>query len=248
MSRLDGVQTDTAHSPLDIIKRVLVANEAAPIEDMERLVALGGADPEFRLELLRGTADVLDADPPTLVPCWLALIVGELGASAVEPLLSALGTSEGEALDEAILPVLTRLAVPAYDAITAAIEDSPPEDAGYRADLYGVLAAVAVANSDALRERLRDFVLCRVDRWRMPFVREDGEPEATALTALVHMVAPEIIGSSGLGGQAPAGTEEGDAARPGSALERQIANLSRVLAENWRDTARDLERRYGRAV
>src|SRR3569832_336444 len=93
---------------LDLVKRVLISHEEAPLEEMERLIALASADASLRDELLEGAAEVLTADPASLVPCWLALVAGELGTAGGDVLLSALGTSEGDALDEAILPVLAR--------------------------------------------------------------------------------------------------------------------------------------------
>ena len=235
MSTRDGAEATADFPAFEIVKRVLGAGDAAPIEDMESLVTAARADAEFRRQLLQGTAEVLAADPPGLVPCWLVLATGELGPPAFPPLLAALGTSAGDAVDEAILAVLTRNAVAAYDDITFAVEGSATEDADYRADLYGVLIAVALGADDLYRDRLRAFVLRRVDAWRIAVVPREAEAEAEALAALVHMVAPEVMQFSDAGGLAD----------PQSALGRQILTVTRILGEDWRATARDIEWRYG---
>ena len=225
MATRDAVQAGPNEVAIELVKRVLAAQDTAPIEEMERLIALAEDDPAFRAELLRGTVEVLDADPAGLVSCWLVLVAGELGAEAAGPLLAALGTSDGEALDATILPVLTRMAGPAYQAVAMAIQDSAPADSRYRADLYGVLAAAALADHD--RHSLRDFALHRLEA-RIPREGADAETEAGALAALVHLVAPEALEISG---PCP--------------LEGRLAPLVRTLREGWRDTARDIERRFG---
>jgi hypothetical protein len=120
-------------------------------------------------------------------------------------------------VDQAILGVLTRQAVPALDAVTAAIEDSRPEDARYRADLYGVLCAAALAPSERVQRRLRDFAWQRVDAWRVPV--DEAETEAAALGALVHAVDDELM-------------HDESETRP-------------IVVQGWRETAQDIARRFG---
>src|SRR5438445_7271544 len=107
---------------LEIVKRVLVSHEDAPVEDMEQLIELAVDDPVLTRDFLDGSVEVLTADPASLVPCWLALVAGELGPASAELLLSALGTSEGEALDATISCILMRHVRLFYDAITTTIE------------------------------------------------------------------------------------------------------------------------------
>src|SRR6185436_19854854 len=154
---------------LELVKRVLVSHDDAPLEEMERLIALAQDDPALRDELLEGASEVLTADPASLVPCWLALVAAELGPASADVLLSALGTSEGDALDETLFPVLTRRVSGLYDAITAAIRSAAPEDYQYRAALYEVLLAVVVSGDRELGERLGRFAAeCIEDERRLP--------------------------------------------------------------------------------
>jgi hypothetical protein len=203
---------------LDVVKRVLDAHDAAPIADMERVIALAQDDAALRRELLAGTAEVLAANPASLVPCWLTLIVGELGEPVGDLLLSALGPGEGKALDATILSVLTRQAEPLYEAITGAIDDTDPTEDGYRAGLYGVLLAVRTVGSPSRQDDLRAFALRRQEYERSTGVHAD-------------LVGPEILLSDG-------GDAEG-------VDDRQLAEVRRTLAEDWRATARDIERRFG---
>jgi hypothetical protein len=175
---------------LDIVKRVLVSHEAAPVDDMERLIALAACDPVLTRELLEGATEVLWADPASLVPCWLTIIVGELGPASAELLLSSLGTSEGAALDAAIVSVLTRHVRAFYEAITTAIDDALPEDRNPRAALYGALLALAGSEPASFRESVRVFAERReqIER-QMP--RGVGMPDAPAF--LIAAMAAEDV-------------------------------------------------------
>jgi hypothetical protein len=208
---------------LDIVKRVLVAHEEPPLEDMERLILLAQDNPELRLELLEGASEVLAADPASLVPCWLALIVGELGVSSADLLLSTLGTSEADALDETIVPVLMRHVGPLYGAITAALDEAPSEEPEYRAALYDVLTAVVVGDDADLKERLRSFVASRI------------EQERRMLPPHLTLVAPPAFLAAMLDGGAA--SEDG---------KERLARTSHLIGEDWRQTARDIANRFAR--
>lgn len=236
----------TEETPLDVVKRVLVAHEEAPLDDMARLIELADEDPQFYHELLKGSAEVLSADPASLVPCWLAIVVGELREPDAGLLLGALGTSEADALDETIVPVLARRIGVFFDAITTAIDSSDPEDDAYRATLYRVLTAVAVGEDATLRQRLSALALQRVaaERALPEPIRLLGAP-LLLLAALRHpdtrAILDEIERSPDRGA-----VSDRDWADIASVLEgdRRILDASAAPRESWRDIARDIEKRF----
>src|SRR5438445_445746 len=107
---------------------------------MAELIRLGGEDEGAREEIVSATIAAFRQDPDVLSPCWLALTVGELDAAAVSVLLLGIGASEGDALDETIVPALTRRASDVYDEIEAAfVEADQCEDDLVRHALYDVV-------------------------------------------------------------------------------------------------------------
>ncbi len=208
---------------LEIVKRVLVSHEDAPLEDMERLIGLATGDPVLTRELLEGSVEVLSADPASLVPCWLALIAGELGPASADLLLSALGTSEGEALDATIVSVLARHVRPFYEAITAAIEQAAPEDGHVRVALYSALLAVAVGDDGELRGRLRDFA------------RQRAELEVRMPGSLgVADEAAYLLAASG------GGDDGGSVVR-----DVRLESITELMNEDWRASARRIATAFG---
>jgi hypothetical protein len=204
------------------VKRVLVSHEEAPVDDMERLIALAAADPVLTLELIDGASEVLTADPASLVPCWLAIVAGELGPISAELLLSVLGTSEGDALDAAIISALTRHARSFHGSIIAAIDDALPEDRELRSALYGILLALAGPDAASHHEDLRTFAERRQEIERgMP--RGLGVPEAPALLA----AALRPLADVGPDGAVP------------------LARLRERTTEDWRMAARRIASVYG---
>jgi hypothetical protein len=208
---------------LEIVKRVLVSHEEAPLDDMERLIALSAGDDVLTQQLLEGAVEVLSADPASLVPCWLALIAGELGPVSASVLLSNLGTSEGEALDATILSVLTRHVGPFYEAIKAAIQEAAPEEHEVRAILYSALLAVAVGRDDAMRDDLRGFA-ARCEQVEAAMPGPLGIPAAPAyLTAAISATSESLDGE-------PAGP---------------LASTRQLLQEDWRAAARRITALFG---
>jgi hypothetical protein len=160
---------------------------------------------------------VLAADPASLVPCWLTLVAGELAPPPDELLLAMLGTSEGHALDETIVPVLMRHASTLFDSITAAIVESPADEHDYRAILYEVLLAVVIGRDLALRQRLRDFAEQRLA------VEQDvpAEQAAFIIAALRQPQAESLI-------------DEDD----------RLSRTSQILGSDWRQTAEHIAQRF----
>jgi hypothetical protein len=205
---------------LEALKRVLVSHEEPPIGDMERLIGLAAGDPVLTRELVEGSAEVLSADPASLVPCWLALLVGELGPSSADLLLSTLGTSEGDAMDAAILSVLTRHVGLFYGAITAALDEAAPEERDVRAFLYAVLLAAAVGPDQRLRDELRLFA-SRRETVEAQLGADRGDPAAAAQLLAV------ASGKSDVGGP--------------------LANTTPLLDEDWRGAARRISSLFAAA-
>jgi hypothetical protein len=208
---------------LEIVKRILVSHEDAPLEDMERLIALAAGDDVLTQQLLEGAVEVLSADPASLVPCWLALIAGELGPVSASLLVSNLGTSEGEALDATILSVLTRHVGPFYGAVKAAIEEAAPEEHEVRATLYSALLAVAVGRDDAMRDDLRGFA-ARCEQVEAAMPGHLGIPSAPA-----YLTTALSATSESLGGE-PSGP---------------LASTRQLLQEDWRAAARRITTLFG---
>jgi hypothetical protein len=208
---------------LELVKRILVSHEDAPLDDMERLIALAAGDEALTQELLEGAVEVLSADPASLVPCWLALIAGELGPVSANLLLSNLGVSEGEARDATILSVLTRHAGPFYEAIKAAIEEAAPEEHDVRATLYSALLAIAIGRDDAARDDLRGFAArCEPVEAAMP--NHLGIPAAPAyLTTALDATSESLAGES---------------AGP-------LASIRQLLQEDWRAAGRRITALFG---
>lgn len=151
---------------IKLLRAVTQAEDEAPIEAMAELIRIGREDDGAREEILGATLAFFREDPEDLVPCWLALIVGELDGEAVPLLLLGLGTSEGDALDETIIPALTRRACEIFDEIEEALKEADAdadEDDFYRRALYGILEGVLVAGSADQKERLRKLMLSRVE-------------------------------------------------------------------------------------
>ena len=139
-------------SPLErtrrLMKAIACAEDHPPIAEMEELIALCREDEELAEGVAEATHALLADDPPTLVPCWLVLVVGELSLAHRAPLLVALTASEGDAVDEALLPVLIRSAVALRDDVAEAIEAADPEDDLHRMALYSVLEGIVLAGSE----------------------------------------------------------------------------------------------------
>lgn len=204
-----------------LLKRVLIAHEGAPLEEMEQLISLAREDEALRAQILEGTAEVLADDPDSLVPCWLALIAGELGPAGRDLLLSAVATSEGEALDETLVPILARHASEVFDRVAAALDDPDPDDEVYRRALYTVLVPLVLGGDEVMRERVRQLAARRLEAERSlpPPVAVTGEP----LLLLAGLPA--------------AGT--------GDSRETVLELARTTVTTGWRDTARTLERLFG---
>ena len=229
-----------------LLKRVLHAHQEAPLAEMERLITLAREDESLRAQILEGTAEVLADDPDSLAPCWLALIAGELGPPGRLLLLSAVGTSEGEALDEAILPVLARHASEIFDRVAQALE-ADSDDTVYRKALYTILLPLALSDDGALKERLHDLAVRRVEA-------EQDAPDGLVSEPFLILAALGSPETTGLLAQARARRQPGDArdhelealaAGLGSADLLQVPRTT--LATGWRDTALAVQGLFGTA-
>jgi hypothetical protein len=227
-----------------LLRQVVQAYDQAPIEAMEQLIALGREDEGAREEIMGLTASAYRDDPGTLFPCWLSIVVGELTEGDVPLLLYGIGSSEGDALNAAVIACLIRRAKEVQDEIGDAMLDADKaKDDLYRSVLYDCLHGILVGGTPEEKVRLQEFALLRLE------VEKKHPKEESAISGPLFILA--ALGHP----QTAEWVKEARAlAEPGTDLEADLNDIDSVLAgndlldfprhilaTNWQDTARDLE-------
>jgi hypothetical protein len=231
-----------------LLRQVVQAYDQAPIEAMEQLIELAREDDDVREDVIGLTATAYRDDPGTLFPCWLSLIVGELGESDIPLLLYGIGSSEGDALNAAIIAVLMRRAQEIPEEIgDALLEADKAKDDLYRSVLYDCLHGILAGEDEVEKGKLREFALARLE------VEKQQPKGETAISGPLFILA--VLGHP----QVAEWTKDArPLAEPGSLLKGDLNDIEdvlagedlmefarHILATNWRDTARDLEELVG---
>jgi hypothetical protein len=227
-----------------LLRQVVQAYDKAPIEVMEQLIDLAREDDDVREDVMGLTATAFRDDPGTLFPCWLSLIVGELEESEVPLLLYGIGSSEGDALNAAVIAALIRRAKEILDEIgDALLEADKAKDSLYRSVLYDCLHGIIVGGTPEEKARLQEFALLRLDiEKRHPKDETMLSGPLFILAALKHPQVPEWVAEAR--GFAEAGSDlaldlnDIDAVLAGEDL---MEFPRHILETDWRVTARDLE-------
>lgn len=234
-----------------LMRTISRAADEAPLAEMAELIAFAKEDEDVAAMLVDATEQILAGDRPSLAPCWLVLVMGELElADGAWPLIFGLTASEGDALDEALVPVLTRHAVELFQDIVDAVDGAGVEDVFYRGSLYNVLEGVVVAGDEEQKRRLAGIALGWIEK-------ERGYPREFCavygplflLAALGHPDARRL-------------TEECRAlCERGDFLDRELEDVRcvvegedlldsprAILATDWQDTARHIEGLFASTV
>src|SRR5574341_492091 len=132
----------------DLSQALHAASDAAPIAEMEELIALGKADEGVRSRIFEEFDNTIAEGAGDLVLCWWGLVAGELGREGLLRLLWAWGQCEGDAYIEAFIPTLTRHAVELLPDVLWEIHVS--EDTDRRYGLYDALEDALLTADEAV--------------------------------------------------------------------------------------------------
>ncbi len=229
-----------------LLRQIVQAYDQAPIEAMEQLIELARENDDVREDVLGLTATAYRDDPGTLFPCWLSLIVGELEESDVPLLLYGIGSSEGDALNAAIIAALIRRAKEILDEIgDAMLEADKAQDPLYRSVLYDCLHGIIVGGTPEEKARLQEFALLRLEIEKR-HTKEDATVSGPLfiLAALGHPQVPEWVKEARAQAQAETNSDLALDLNDIEALlggEDLLEFPRHILETDWRTTARDLE-------
>ncbi len=227
-----------------LIEEIGQALNYAPVAEMEELIGLAQSQANVKRAVVERIERISADGDDDMVTCWFILVAGELGREGLLPVIGGIGKSEGDAPDEAAIPVLTRHVIEVLPDLLREVHLA--EEADRRLALYEPLEGAIVLGDEGVKERLKTFAL---ERYEV----EKSSPEGPELIYeplfLLHYLGEGSVGAKlrearGLCGRGDLLDRNLNDLEASMAGEDFLSLTREIVKEDWKATVRNLEKAF----